>query len=361
MPIIPMTINGGTHPTGDYSHSWGKFTYGYTNKANFATGPGGLTWVSSLDATAFAPTGYFVVSDTVTEDGALGDPVPTFHVTGGTDQQILYLIQRVKSIREVNTNFPNVVEAKKFVVSQAGLNHFDADLTNYRYWNQGTLKLNFDFGNLNCDVKEANASQIYNLVVPSDAVIGETFEAFGSIDSNFASANKASHFRRFATNSTYFSLQGINLSALNSNTGDSFLFAIRMRPTFPVSGSLKILQTVGNISFEADSSAGYKVLVSGIPSATVGIPLGANNTWTTIIFGKDNSGTMFISDGTNSATASAPGAQITFDSGFQAGNLSTVGGGVSIGSLQYWMGVDDSLDVDAITTVEEQQTLDRWV
>jgi hypothetical protein len=360
MPIIPITINDG-HPTGDYSHSWGKFSYGYTNKANFATQPSGLTWVSSLDAAVFAPTGYFIVSDTVTEDGAVSNPKPTFHVTGNTDSQILYMIRRIKSIRENAPSLPDVTQAKKHVLTDAGLNHFDADLTNYRYWNQDSLYLNFDFGNLNCDIKEANVTDLYNLVVPDTSVIGQSFTGFGTIDFTLVSVNKASSYRRFPNGGSYLNLTG-DLSQLNVSTvGESFLFAIRLQIVKPTSGVLKLFEATSAFVLSLEQSTNtYKLTTTGGGNPSVSIPLTPDNTWATIIFGKDAAGFLFISDGTNSGTTAAPDTFITLDSGAQLGNISSTSGLVRIASFQYWKGFDGSLDVDAITDVNNEQTLSRW-
>ncbi len=359
MPIIPITIND-AHPTGNYSHSWGKFSYGYTNKANFATQPGGFTWVSSLDATAFAPTGYFIVSDTVTEDGAVSNPKPTFHVTGGTDQEILYMIRRIKSIRESAPSFADAIAAKKYVVSQAGLNHFDADLSLYRYWNQGSLKLNFDFGNLNCDIKETTVSNLYNLVVPQDAVISETFDGVGTIDLQSVSAIKATSYRRFATSGTFLDLQGGSLASLNVTTpGESFMIAMRLQIVAPSSSALTVFDTPSNVSLTLEQSTlSYKLAVAGVGS--VSIPLTPNNTWATIIFGKDSAGQLFISDGTNENVALLESATISFTGGARLGNIASTSGLVRIASFQYWKGFDNDLNNEAFTLVNEEQTLDRW-
>jgi hypothetical protein len=364
MPTIPITINDG-HPTGDYSHSWGKFSYGYTNKANFATQPSGLTWVSSLDAAVFAPNGYFIVSDTVTEDGAVSNPKPTFHVTGNTDSQILYMIRRIKSIRENAPSLPDVTQAKKHVVSEAGLNHFDADLTNYRYWNQDSLKLNFDFGNLNCDIKEVNVSTLYNLVVPDTSVIGQSFDGIGTIDLGSVSVNKATSFRRFANNGDRLTLVGSELNSLNVTTGgESYLFAIRMQIVKPTGGSsvMRIFEATTDLALSVDNStASLKFTILGTGAASVGIPVPADNTWVTIIFGKAANGDIFISNGVDSQSALSADSSITFDgAAVRLGNVSSPSGLVRIASFQYWKGFDDTLSTTAFASVMDEQTLSRW-
>jgi hypothetical protein len=223
------------------------------------------------------------------------------------------------------------------------------------------LKLNFDFGNLNCDIKEANVTDLYNLVVPDTSVIGQSFTGFGTIDFTLVSVNKASSYRRFPNGGSYLNLTG-DLSQLNVSTvGESFLFAIRLQIVKPTSGVLKLFEATSAFVLSLEQSTNtYKLTTTGGGNPSVSIPLTPDNTWATIIFGKDAAGFLFISDGTNSGTTAAPDTFITLDSGAQLGNISSTSGLVRIASFQYWKGFDDSLDVDAITDVNNEQTLSRW-
>lgn len=356
MARIPIAINNGTQPDGTISHTWGKYSYGYFDKANFGADPGGLSWKASYDHTAFGANKYFIISDSYTEGiGLATDTIPSFHVTGNTDNEIFYMIKRLHSIKAQNPIINDVIEAKNYLIGN-GYNHFDADLLNYEYYGNDYLIFNFDMGNLNCDIKETNLNKCYNLVVPATGVEPtEYFQATGTITSQFVSANKASHYRRFSIGTT-MQLQGSgSLNGFNSTPGQPFMMAFRVQANLPATGSNNIMSTGSTTKLRATSD---NKLVFDFGGLSVEIPYNGVD-WKTVLIGRDSSNQIFITDGTNSQAAAAPPAtEMTFDTAFTIGGIPSTGL-INLGSFQYWKNWDD-LNTSFHSTLEANQTLSRW-
>ena len=356
MARIPIAINNGSQPDGTISHTWGKYSYGYFDKTNFGANPGGLSWKASYDANAFGANKYFIISDSYTEGiGLAPDTIPSFHVTGNTNNEILYMVKRLHSVKAQNPIINSAQEAMVYLIAN-GYNQFDADLSNYEYYGNDYMPFNFDFGNLNCDTKETNLVKLYNLVVPaSGAEPTEYFQATGTITSQTINANKATHYRRFNVGS-FVELQGAgSLGAFNSTPGQPFMLAFRVQASLPASGANDIMSTSTNIKLSV-SSANKFIFTFG--AVSVEIPYNGVD-WETVIIGRNASNQIFITDGTNSQTIGAPVLEMTFDSAFKLGGISATGL-INLATFQYWKNWDD-LDTTIHSTLEANQTLNRWV
>jgi hypothetical protein len=357
MARIPVAINGGVQPTGDFSHSWGKYSYGYIDKADFGSDPGGLQWKASYDFTGFGGGKYFIISDSYTEGlGIPGDTVPTFHVTGGTNNEIVYLVKRLHSIKIDNPSISTPEEAKNYVVFDANLNHFDADLSNYRYYAQDFLKLNFDIGNLNCDIKENSGSKLYNLVV--DASPKFSLDGTGSITFTTINSNKATANRRLNVG-TFYTLNDFGaglLNTLNNTANQPFMFAFRLNVEPPASGVNTIFDSnsgMMKLSVSSTNSIAFK-----LGNVTVQIQI-TPNSWETILVGRDINNVVFITDGTNTDSLLGDGnSEAVFTNGFQIGGIPSTGR-IDLGMFQYWKDYD-SAAANIHSTLDSHQVMSRW-
>jgi hypothetical protein len=340
MAGIPMAINNGSSTSENYSYTHGKYSYGYYDETDFSQMPEGLTWVPSYNYDQFhsPASGYFIISTTMTELGAgvYLYNAPTFHVTGNTSQEILHVINQLHSIRTSMPPYANRDAAIRSVLLQLKYNQFDADLSNYKYTMFATCKLNFDFGNLNCDVRETNLDSAYSLIVDADGTnryyLGS---AIGNITYDKMLSGAYSAYRIFDPNeSLTLGANLVPLSDLNSNLNESFMFGLRIKISTPSALVDIITADSNNLKLQADPSVVRFIL--GGDQVTI---TGRFNDWITLIFGRDINNNIFIRDGFNTQTASTNGlVNAIFDNGFSFGNISGASATVNVGAFQYWKG-----------------------
>jgi hypothetical protein len=341
MAGIPMAINNGAATSENYSYTHGKYSYGYYDETDFSQMPEGLLWIPSYDYNNFHSPGggYFIISTTGNElVPIIGNDTPTFHVTGNTSQEILHVINQLHSIRTtIPFVYTNRDVAIRDVLLQHKYNQFDADLSNYKYTMFASLKLNFDFGNLNCDIRETNLSSAYSLIVDADGTNRYDLTTVGgsSIAYDKALSGLQSVYRIFNQNE-FMDLEtnGPALSDLNSISGDSFMFAMRLRMDTPSTSFDIINANINGLQLEADANVVRFTL--GADQVTI---TGRFNDFITLIFGRNHSNEIFIRDGFNTASTSTNGtANAVFSNTFRLGNIGTNTGGLIISSLQYWKG-----------------------
>lgn len=367
MSAIPVTIHYGTPPDIDQQHRIGKYCYGHPGEGfDFSNdlNTTGLVWRSGYSSDNFGAQKYYIVSRANVE-GIGGEPtIPTYHVTGKTDAEILHLINRLHSIKVDGSFYIDPIGAKRYVIENENLNHFFADLSNYKYWSSPNLRLNFDFGNLNCDVLEDNLEICYDLCQTIDGAIERRFNnSGGTIETSFTNAaNYATANRRFNSPSDYITLSSndinpnIYLTPLNTQSGQSFMFAMRCRFTQSPGQAVNLMYTNGGLTrLRYEDSTGELLFVMNADS--VGITM-QQNTWVTIIFGRDGSGNLFIKDDSNeNFTAQNGNTEMIFDNGFYLGTYGNLGE-LKLGSFQYWKGAN--YDSNKWNAVNDYQMLSRW-
>jgi hypothetical protein len=368
MSAIPVTIQYGTAPTIDEQHRIGKYCYGHAGEGfNFSNDSNstGLIWRTGYSSDNFGggTAQYYIVSRANVEGIGSEPTIPTYHVTGRTNPEILHLINRLHSIKEDNVFYTDVNLAKRYVIDNQNLNHFLADLANYKYWNSTKLQLNFDFGNLNCDILEDDLTKCYDLCQAVDGTIERWFikntaaNIFTSFSdpSNYATAN-----RRFNSPTAYLDLNSTNtasyITPLNTTAQESFMFAIRCKIT-PAGEPINIMYTNGGVTrLRYDNTSGE--IVFGLGGDLVGITL-QPNVWITIIFGRNNQGDIFISDGDNNNTNNQTGnTEMIFDNGFTIGSFGANSSDVRIGSFQFWKGAN--YNYNDWSPVHNYQMLEKW-
>jgi hypothetical protein len=361
---VPVTIQYGTAPTIDQYHRIGKYCYGHINEGfDFKDGNStGLTWRPGYPAGNFGGEKYYIVSRGNVE-GVGGEPtIPTYHVTGKTNAEIVHIINSLHSIKIDGTYYNDVDIAKKYVIENENLNHFLADLSKYKYVDTPNLRLNIDFGNLNCDILETNLAKCYDLIQATDGTIERWFtkNVIGNIPTSIQTAGDNSTYnRRFNAANLYIDLDSSNaasyIAPLNTSSGESFMFALRFIFTPQASNSPAIIYAdMGNTRLRYNISANLYEFSMGADTVSMSAQV---NTWITLIFGRDNSGQLFIADDGNQGSVPQVGTtEMIFDNVFRLGL--TAGGDIRIGSFQYWKG--GNYDANKWNEVHNYQMLNKW-
>lgn len=312
---------------------------GFVSYRNHPNGP----WYSAYNYDQYHPngTGYYIISNTRVQGGhaTAGNEIPTFQVTGNTDAAILHLINRLQNR---TTFYTNINAAKNSIITDNESLQFDAALSKYAYYAPQHLKLNFDFGNLNCDTKQNTAGNIYNF--------SSNFSGYfttGLTSGNLVDANDNSSYFRVVPAGTAVNLTSVSgLATVTGDTNDDFLVAMSVNiPTTP-GGSITIFEinqpgVGGGIVISYDPGSGtIKIDSAGVDVAQASFPIGSFNT---VMAGRDRTaGRLFIyvyddngaSYSNDVADNSPPALPFTTCRIGRVGNSNFF----YIGILQYWKG-----------------------
>jgi hypothetical protein len=303
---------------------------GFVSYRNHPNGP----WYPAYNYDQYHPngTGYYIISNTRVQGGhaTAGNEIPTFQVTGNTDAAILHLINRLQNR---TTFYTNIDTAREAIINDPESLQFDAALSKYAYYAPQHLKLNFDFGNLNCDYKsDGGADRIYNF---SSNFSG--YFAAGLGGGSWVDGNDNSSFYRQVPSFTAVGLTSASgLGTVTGNTNDDFLVAMSVNIPTPPGGPIIIFQTT-NIVIRYDGSTNIRIESSG-DIAQASFPIGSFNTVMAgrdstlgkfFIYVYDNTGTSYSDEVTDN---SQPALPFTTTRIGDTGNV----GEFYIGILQYW-------------------------
>jgi hypothetical protein len=308
---------------------------GSTGFINYRNNPNSKTWYPAYNYDQYHPngTGYYIISNTRVQGGhaTAGNEIPTFQVTGNTEAAILHLINRLQNR---TTFYTDINTAREAIINDPESLHFDAALSKYAYYAPQHLKLNFDFGNLNCDYKsDGVADRIYNFSSNFSGYFAKGLGGGDWVDGN----DNSSFYRQVPPFTSVGLVSASGLGTVTANTNDDFLVAMSVNIPNP-SGSIIIFQTT-NIVIRYDGSNNIRIESSG-DIAQAYFPTGSFNT---VMAGRDRTaGILFIyvyddngaSYSDNVTDNSAPALPFTSTSIGDPGN----GGEFYIGILQYWKG-----------------------
>lgn len=316
-----------------YAISTGRPTVsGYTN---YRSNPNSKTWYPVYRYNQYHPsaTGYYVISNNRVQGGTAtaGNEIPTFYVTGDTDNEILHLINRLPN--RGSNFYTNIDLAKAAILADTESLHFDADLSKYNYYAPTYCILNFDAGNLNSNYK-SNDNRMRDLIgLATDVNI--VFNNPGSLNTS-------------TDNSSFYCVVETGASTLQVGSGGSNLgvsssedYLVTMRIKIPsLINTTKILTTTSNeFSLEYDSgSSGLKLTSNGgniiINSITTN--------FMTVGFGRDvANNTLFLythdtTNGFQSNTTTYTPNTVRFDQLIFGDN--TNADNYNLGILQVWRG-----------------------
>jgi hypothetical protein len=252
---------------------------------------------------------------------------------------------------------------------------FDAALSKYAYYAPQHLKLNFDFGNLNCDIKKVgSAGNVYNFTSNLSGYLTDIAD-----DYLFNANDNSSFYRKIESGVQVPLTISSGLASVACSSTEDFVIAVCVKLE-SVSNDTQILE-ISNpsciLSFNSStgrfefSSRGDIVTTSNTAS-----PLNFN----TIIFGRDvvnNKIFIYTNDDannlqSNTSTPSSTFQSLTFNSDFFIGKGSN-SQPFYLGVLQYWKGTGlvDASDANNLTMSGVSQSdftaeiyaqhFDRWM
>jgi hypothetical protein len=317
---------------------------GSTGFINYRNNPNSKTWYPAFNYDQYHPngTGYYVISNTRVQGGhaTAGNELPTFHVTGNTDNAILHLINRLPNR---GSNFYTSIEtAKEAIINDSESLHFDAALSKYAYYAPQFLKLNFDFGNLNCDIKLAGrAGEIHNFTSNLSGYLTNI------ADDYLFDANDNSSFYRGIESGVRVPLTiSSGLSSVACSVTEDFVIAICVKLK-DISANTQILE-ISNPNCILSYSSGQFTFSSGGDTVTHTTALGLDPTinFHTVIFGRgvaNNEIFIYVNDSNNNnqyntSTANSSFLSLTFNDFFIGDNSNSFP--FYLGILQYWKGID---------------------
>lgn len=336
---------------------------GSTGFINYRNNPNSKTWHPAYNYDQYHPngTGYYIISNTRVQGGhaTASNEIPTFQVTGNTNEEILHLINRLQNRTSFYTN---VNVAKNSIITDNESLQFDADLSKYAYYAPQHLKLNFDFGNLNCDTKQNTADNIYNF--------SSNFSGYfttGLTSGNRVDANDNSSYFRIVPANTKVDLTSVSgLGTVTGSTNDDFLVAMSINIPGAPSGLIKIFEINqplgGGIVISYDPGSGnIQIESAGVDVAQASFQIGSFNT---VMAGRDRTaGRLFIyvydSTGTpysnEVADNSPPALPFTTCRIGNTGNPNFF----YIGILQYWKGNPLLIGVEQTITESEMKNVSQ--
>jgi hypothetical protein len=355
-PIIYVT---GTPINDNYVFTGKKYAIsngrpGLTGFINYRNNPNGRTWHPAYKYDQYHPngTGYYIISNTRVQGGhaTAGNEIPTFQVTGNTDNEIINLINRLP----LDGFYTNIEDAKNSIINDPEYLQFDADLLKYAYYAPQFLKLNFDFGNLNCDIKKVgSAVDVYNFT--------SNFSGFTSNigDDYFFDVNDNSSFYRKINTSPLGIYSGFE--SLECTGGEDFVIAVCVKLVDTIN-SQKILiinndnwllynQSTNKFEFRSFSD----IVTTTNPVSTTGVITHFH----TIIFGRcinRNEIFIYVNDENNNSEYNVINSTTTFTTIFNNSNDFFIGdnfggSGFYLGILQYWK------DFELINTADSPPTM----
>jgi hypothetical protein len=315
---------------------------GSTGFINYRNNPNSKTWYPAYNYDQYHPngTGYYIISNTRVQGGhaLAGSEIPTFQVTGNTNTAILHLINRLQNR---TTFYTNVEAAKSSIIADPESLQFDAALSKYAYYAPQHLKLNFDFGNLNCDIKSAGgAGQIHNFTSNLSGYLNNI------ADDYLFDANDNSSFYRQITNNLQVPLTiSSGIASVECSATEDFVIAICVK-LGDISANTQILE-ISDPNCILSYSSGQFIFSSRGDTVTHSTALGLDPTinFHTVIFGRDvanNEIFIYVNDSNNNnqyntSTPNSSFSSLTFNNDF------FIGDGANnfpfyLGILQYWKG-----------------------
>jgi hypothetical protein len=315
---------------------------GSTGFINYRNNPNSKTWHPAYNYDQYHPngTGYYIISNTRVQGGhaTAGNEIPTFQVTGSTDAAILHLINRLQNR---TTFYTSIEAAKNSIIADSESLHFDAALSKYAYYAPQFLKLNFDFGNLNCDIKKAgSAGNVYNFTSNLSGYLTNI------ADDYLFDANDNSSFYRQINNGGQVPLTiSSGIASVECSATEDFVIAICVK-LGDISANTQILEISDPNCILSYSSSQF-IFSSRGDTVTQSTALGLDPTinFHTVIFGRDvanNKIFIYVNDSNNNnqyntSTPNSSFSSLTFNSDF------FIGDGANnfpfyLGILQYWKG-----------------------
>jgi len=346
---------------------------------DYSLNPGGYNWYPS-NQQAIDPNGTFmVISDTVT-DGITpsGSPyVATWHVASGTTSAAaaaLYNRLPFTTNMAPVTNYDDARREIKIYNPQVLMYETNFTPLEFNYPNPQELKLNYDLGNLNCDIKHPIENRVWNISALTGNMLGLGL-GFGYATTTNGTLNGSyRELDGFTYSGTYGAVVGAPVSnfAIVSDKGFAMNLRFKMegvnsqRQTIFQLGSILTLETLGtatSLSLKWDDSNGHAgSLISNSYDFQA-----TNGRWCSIWFGYDRSvDQMFLC--VNHSGLGSPDIQ-TLAGAFTPspnswGNLvgqffNLKNARVQLGAIQYWIGntmpkVSNFNTIDAINA-------SRWI
>jgi hypothetical protein len=318
---------------------------GSTGFINYRNNPNSKTWHPAYNYDQYHPngTGYYIISNTRVQGGhaTAGNEIPTFQVTGNTDNEILHLINRLQNR---TTFYTNIEAAKNSIIADSESLHFDAALSKYAYYAPQFLKLNFDFGNLNCDIKTVGSiGNVYNFTSNLSGYLTDI------ADDYLFDANDNSSFYRQIGSGVRVPLTIISgLTSVACSATEDFVIAVCVKLE-NTSNDIQILE-ISNPAciLTFNFSIGKFVFSYRGSTVTTSNPVSSTNAFHTIIFGRKVSTPndeifIYVNDDTinnpqyTTTTSTTNSQSLTFDGDFFIGNNSNTPP-FYLGILQYWKG-----------------------
>jgi hypothetical protein len=325
---------------------------GSTGFINYRNNPNSKTWYPAYNYDQYHPngTGYYIISNTRVQGGhaIVGNEIPTFQVTGNTNTAILHLINRLQNR---TTFYTNVEAAKSSIIADPESLQFDAALSKYAYYAPQHLKLNFDFGNLNCDIKSAGgAGQIHNFTSNLSGYLSDVAD-----DYLFNANDNSSFYRQINSGDQVPLTISSGIASVECSPTEDFVIAICVK-LGDISANTQILE-INNPNCILSYSSGQFIFSSRGDTVTHTTALGLDPTsiFHTVIFGRDvanNKIFIYVNDSNdnnqyNTSTPNSSFSSLTFNNFF-------IGDGTNnfpfyLGILQYWKGTTGLVDTTTPT------------
>jgi hypothetical protein len=345
---------------------------GSTGFINYRNNPNSKTWYPAYNYDQYHPdgTGYYIISNTRVQGGhaTAGNEIPTFQVTGNTDNEILHLINRLQNR---TTFYTNIEAAKESIIDDPESLHFDAALSKYAYYAPQFLKLNFDFGNLNCDIKKAgSAGEVYNFTSNLSGYLTDI------ADDYLFDANDNSSFYRKIESGVQVPLTIISgLTSVACSDTEDFVIAVCVK--LETASNTQILEISNPFCILSFNSSTNKFEFSSRGDIVTTTNPVSNLNFHTIIFGRDVTNDkifIYVNDEvnnlqSNTLTAVSNFEPLTFDGDFFIGDGAN-NSPFYLGILQYWKGIG-LVDADNLTMSDVSQPdftaeiyaqhFDRWM
>lgn len=326
---------------------------------DYSVNPGGYNWYPS-NQQAIDPDGTFIVISDTIKDGITPAGLPyvaTWHVASGTtsaDAAALYNRLPFTTNSAPVSNYDDARRAIKISDPDALMYETNFTASEFNYPNPQELNFNYDFGNLNCDIRHSIENRVWNISPKSSGFL------------NVGLGFNAPTTTNGTLNSSYRELDGFTYSYVNmastgapvSNfgipaTGEGFAMNLRFQITGDntqrqqifLLGSIFTMETLGtatSLTLKWDDNNGH---AGSLTSNAFDFQL-INSNWCTVWFGYNRAiDQMFLC--VNHSGLGSADIQ-TFNGAFGPsptswGNLtgnwfSMKNARVKLGAIQYWVG-----------------------
>lgn len=373
-PTVNIMSRGTTQSDDWYRIYPSNHLFGIGN-IDYSLNPGGYNWYPS-NQQAIDPNGTFmVISDTVTDGvAAVGNDIATWHVaSGATGNDAVELYKRLQFAGNLPSasNYSDVRRQIKLNYPQVLMYETNFTKDEFNYPVPQNLKYNFDFGNLNSDIKHPLESRMWNMSAVTGATLNVNAQwtqpavTGGTLNGAYRTFDGLTYSKQylyeFSSNVTNFGIvEGMCVSMrfkINGGKTKSHLIC-------EIGGVFQLnLFSNGQLALKYDDNMSTQGTL--INNSLNWLPAGS--AWNTVTFGFDIvSDQIFLCVSNN--TLGQP--DIQFVSGhFATGNnwgqilakfFYLDGAVIDFGSLQIWSGISAMANKNSINTIDPIYA-HRWI